>query len=283
MPTAHNPAQQLAQQIDAHYGDDALGERLLAALRAAGLDPDHLRWQDLAPVDQFHTRGPEATLELARLAGLTPADHVLDVGGGIGGPARTLASTVGCRVTVLDLVESYCRVGAMLTARAGLTDRVAFRAGSALAMPLDDASADVAWTQHSSMNMDDKARLYGEVRRVVRPGGRFALHEMLAGAAQPIHFPVPWAADPSISFLRSAGWTRDAIAGAGFRERVWRDVTEETRAWLGEQAARAAAGPPPPLGLHVLLGPQFGEAFRTLGRNMAEGRVVVVEAVFEAA
>lgn len=277
----------IAHQIDAHYGDAALGARILAALRAAGHDPDQLRWQDLAPVDQFHTRGSEATLELARLAGLTRDDAVLDVGGGIGGPARTLAATVGCRVTVLDLTESYCQAGAMLTERAGLADRVTFRAGSALAMPCEDASVDVVWTQHSSMNMEDKSRLYAECRRVVRPGGRFALHEIFAGPVAPLHFPVPWAFDPAISFVRPAAWARDAIAAAGFRERVWEDVTAQTLAWIAERAAAsvsaAAAGTAPPLGLALLLGPRFSDALRTLGRNLAEGRAVVVAAVFDAA
>lgn len=277
------------RQIDAHYGDAALGERILTALRAAGKRPDGpepLRWEDLAPVDQFHSRGAEATLALARRAGLRAADHVLDVGGGIGGPARMLAATVGCRVSVLDLTESYCRVGAMLTERAGLADRVTFRAGSALAMPFDDASVDVVWTQHSSMNVGDKATLYAEARRVVRPGGRFAMHEVLAGPGGAPHFPVPWAFDAAISFLRPADWVRAAVARAGFAERTWQDVSAETLAWITERAAATAAataaGTPPPLGLHLLLGPRFGEALRTLGRNLAEGRVAVAEAVFAA-
>jgi ubiquinone/menaquinone biosynthesis C-methylase UbiE len=121
------------------------------------------------------------------------------VGGGIGGPARTLAAEFGCTVTVLDLTEAYCRLGELT----GLSDRVSFRHGSAYDMPLGDGGFDVAWTQHSSMNMEDKERLYAEIRRVLRPGGTLVLHEVVAGPVQPVQFPVPWASDPSISFLRA--------------------------------------------------------------------------------
>ena len=171
-------------------------------LRANGKDPAALTIEDLAPIDQLHARGSEATLELARLAGITAGMRVLDVGGGLGGPARTLASAFGCSVEVLDLTEEFCRAGEMLTARTGLADLVCFRQGNALKMPYPGAGFDVAWTQHSSMNIADKERLYAEIQRVLRPGGRLALHEILAGPVSPIHFPVPWARDPDLSHLR---------------------------------------------------------------------------------
>jgi ubiquinone/menaquinone biosynthesis C-methylase UbiE len=161
-----------ARALNQHYGRGDLGAAIVAALGAAGKDPNTLTPDDLAPVDQFHIRGQEATLELVRLAELEPGAHVLDVGGGLGGPARTLAVTVGCRVTVLDLTEEYCRVGADLTQRAGLADRVSFRHGDALALPFEAGSFDAVWTQHSSMNIADKEALYREAHRVLRPGGR---------------------------------------------------------------------------------------------------------------
>ena len=127
--------------------------------------------EGLAPLDQLHIRGKEATLDLARLAELTPGMLVLDVGGGIGGPARTLANEFGCVVTVLDLTEEFCRVGEMLTARTGLSDRVTFRPGNALDMPFPSSSFDRVWVQHSSMNIAAKERLFAEIHRVLRPGG----------------------------------------------------------------------------------------------------------------
>lgn len=173
-------AEQSAAALNRHYGRADLLEAILAAVRATGKDPDALTPDDLAPIDQFHTRGKPATIELATLAGLRAGMRVLDVGGGIGGPARTLAAEFGCSVTVLDLTEAYVRTGEAITARLGLSDRVSFRHGSALALPFADGSFDAAWTQHSSMNVADKAQMYAEIRRVLRPGGIFALHEVMA-------------------------------------------------------------------------------------------------------
>jgi SAM-dependent methyltransferase len=271
-----------ADGINAHYGRQGLGQRILDALRAAGKDPDRPTIDDLAPVDYLHTRGKDATLELAHLAGLRGQEAVLDVGGGLGGPARTLAHDFGCRVAVLDLTEEYCRVGEMLTSRTGLEDKVTFHHGSALDMPFEEKTFDVVWTQHSTMNISDKERLYAGISRVLRPGGLLAMHEILAGAVQPIHFPVPWASDPAISFLRPPDEIRSILGENGLAEVAWEDLSQSSLAWFRERAAASvAAGPAPlpPLGTHVPLGPEIGAAVRNVGRNLAEGRVVIVQAI----
>jgi sarcosine/dimethylglycine N-methyltransferase len=263
--------------VAAHYGREGLLESILKALGAAGKDPERLAVDDLVLFDQFHLRGRDATLELLSLAGIGSGDRVLDVGGGIGGPARTLAGA-GCSVTVLDLTEEFCRAGVALTERVGLASRVTFRHGSALAMPFENAAFDAAWTQHSSMNVEDKERLYGEIARVLRTGGRLAMHEIMAGPQAPLHFPVPWAGVAAISFLRPPEAVRKLIQASGFRECAWRDVSETSLAWLRE---RLATPVPPPLGLHLLLGAAAGEMLRNVARNLEEHRITVVEAVFE--
>src|SRR5205823_4563760 len=126
--------------------------QILAALAASGKDLDQLTADDLAPLDQFHGGGKGATERLARLAALTSDTRVLDVGGGLGGPARTMAAQFGCRVTVIDLTESYVRAAEVLTVRLGLAERVTHRAGNALELPFDDGSFDLVWTQNSGMN-----------------------------------------------------------------------------------------------------------------------------------
>jgi SAM-dependent methyltransferase len=267
--------------VDTHYTRPGLGESILAALRASGKSLEGLGPEDLAPVDHFHLRGKPGTMELARRAGITAGTRVLDVGGGIGGPARTLASELGCSVTVLDLTEDFCRVGEELTRLVGLGDRVTFRHGSALETPYPDGSYDLAWTEHSSMNIEDKERLYAEVRRVLRPGGRLAMYEIMAGPVQPIHFPVPWASAPEISFLRPPQEVRALIAATGFRELDWADVSGECLEWLRERMAAAQSGPPPPLGVHLILGEQAAAMFRNVARGLEEDRLRVVQAVFE--
>ena len=267
--------------LNAHYTRANLAGAILSGLRAAGKDLESLTPLDLAPVDQFHTGGRDATLELARMAGLRPGERVLDVGGGLGGPARTLASELGCTVTVLDLTEEFCRVGERLTAMTGLADRVTFRHGNALDMPFDDASFEVVWTQHSSMNIEDKERLYAEVRRVLRPGGRLALHEVMAGPVQPVHFPAPWASDPSISFLRPPDEVRALLAGLGFREIAWVDATIQAVEFIRRLRATTQPGAvPPPLGLHLII-PNAAERVGSQMRNLEEERVRIIAAVFE--
>jgi SAM-dependent methyltransferase len=214
------------------------------------------------------------------MVGVTANIRVLDVGGGLGGAARVLAREFGCPVTVLDLTTEYCRVGEQLTAWTGLADRVTFRHGNALDMPFAAESFDLVWTQHLTMNIADKARLYAEIHRVLRPGGRLALHEILAGPEAPVLFPVPWARGPGISFLRPPAAVRALLADAGFRELAWEDETEVGATWFRERAAAVAGRPPPPLGLHLLLGDDLPAMLANLARNLAEGRVMVVRAVF---
>lgn len=270
-------------RVSAHYGRENVASAILEGLRASGKDLAALTPVDLAPGDQFHTRGRDATLELAALAGIAASTRVLDVGGGIGGPARTLAAERGCHVTVLDLTEAFCRAGEELTARVGLSERVAFHHGSALEMPFAPASFDAAWTQHSSMNIADKERLYGEIRRVLRPGGRLAIHEIMAGpaGAEGLHFPVPWASVPAISFLRPAENVRALVRGFGFAEQAWLDTSATSLAWFRERvAAVRAAATPPPVGLHLLLGPDAGRMLENVVRNLDEGRLAIIQAVW---
>jgi ubiquinone/menaquinone biosynthesis C-methylase UbiE len=264
------------RHVNEQYGRAGLPARLLEALRAAGEDPDSVTPNDLAPLDQFHVRGREATLELARLAGVTPQTRVLDVGGGLGGPARTLADELGCTVEVLDLTEEYCHAGEMLTALTGLEDRVSFRHGDALRMPYPDTAFDLVWTQHSSMNVAEKGPLYREIRRVTRAGGRLALHEIFAGPVSPIHFPVPWAHDPKISFLIQPSATRALIEDAGFKEKTWTCDTARALEWLENQPPTRS-----PLNLGLLLGDEAGEMSRNLARNLRERRISVFQSVFE--
>ena len=264
-----------AERVNAHYTPDGLTDTFRRLLTLWGKDGETLTPDDLAPIDQFHFGGKQATLALAALADIGPATRVLDVGGGFGGPARTLAVAYGCAVTVLDLTEEYCQVGEMLTARSGLTDRVAFRHGDALALPFPAASFDLVWTQHSSMNIADKRQLYTEISRVLRPGGRLALYEIMAGSGAPLHYPVPWARDASISFLSTPDDVRALLAELGYREEVWEDVTERAVAASG---GRPTPTEPPP-GLHLVLGADFPERARNMGRNFAEHRTALIRAV----
>lgn len=264
-----------ARTIEAYWGRENLAEAILAALAARGADLDALTPDTVAPVDQFHGGGKPATDRLARLAGAAPGMQVLDVGGGFGGPSRTLAVEHGCLVTTVDLTASYVRAARALTTRMRLDDRVSHHVGNALALPFPDETFDLVWTQNSGMNIADKERLYAAFRRVLRPGGRLALQEPMAGPAAPLLYPVMWARDPSTSFLRTPAEMRAVIEGAGFRLRVWNDVTAATAG-----PATAAAIPAHSI-QRLVMGDAIDEIIRVGHRNRDEGRLVSIQAVFE--
>ena len=215
-----------ARAINDYWGRDGLERAILSALTAAGKNVDALTIDDLALSDQFHSGGKDATMRLANLAGLRPGVRVLDVGGGLGGPARTLAAHFGCHVTVVDLTESYVRAGAALTARLGLSDRVTHRTGDALGLEVGDPF-DRIWTQNSGMNVPDKEGLYAGFAHLLGQGGLLAMQEPMAGPVQPPIFPVMWARDATTSFLRRPEEMRAIVEAAGFRARAWDDVTAE--------------------------------------------------------
>ena len=262
-----------------HYRATGLTERLKTALAAFGPEDQRLTPQQLGTLDQFHTRGLAATAELAELAGIAAGMSVLDVGSGVGGPARFLAATYGCRVTGVDLSEPFVEAARYLTERTGQSEQVSFQAASALDLPFDDGRFDVVLLQHVAMNIADRARLYREIRRVLKPGGRFATFDVVLNSGEP-HYPVPWARTPATSFLLTAPATREAIERAGFRALAWQDDTEAAKAWI---AQLRRSGPPPSPNLGVVMGPDFAQLIANVGRDLMEGRLGVLTAVFDAA
>src|SRR6516164_10283042 len=218
--------------VETHYTSADLGKTILAALKEAGKDIDHLTPDDLAPVDEFHGGQRPATVRLAELVGFTGTERVLDVGSGLGGPSRYLAWHYGCRVSGVDLTAEFVQVAEMLTRLAGLTDKADYRQGNALDLPFEDMSFDVVWSQNASMNIADRDRLYSEMHRVLRAGGRLALQEVVAGPGGETPYPVPWAREASISFLLTAEATRTKLEAAGFRVITWQDTTHtSSQSW----------------------------------------------------
>jgi ubiquinone/menaquinone biosynthesis C-methylase UbiE len=207
--------------------------------------------------------------------------QVLDVGSGLGGPARTLAAEFGCSVTGIDLTEEFCRAAEMLTERVGLSDKVKFNVGSALEMPFDNNSFDVVWTQFAGMNIADKDKLYAEFRRVLRPGGVLALHEVMAGTVSDLHYPNFWANEPTLNFLRQPDEVHQLLVSAGFQEIHWIDLTQHSFEWFRAMLASRPANEKPPLGFQVFIADSVQQKAVNIIRNLEEKRVTVMQAVFE--
>lgn len=263
-----------------HYTHGALIDAIRAALAAAGLSPDRLTVADLAPIDEFHMGGRPATLALAKQLGLGPGDHLLDVGCGIGGPARCLADALGCRVTGIDLTEEYVAAAAVLSDWVGLADRVAFRQGSALALPFDDGAFDGATMIHVGMNVADKAALFAEVARGLRPGGVFGVYDVMRAGDEEVHYPVPWASSAATSFLDTPAGYRAALDAAGFAVVAESDRSDFARDVFAALKAKVAeTGGPPPLGLHVIMGPEAPAKTANMIANVEAGRIAPVELI----
>lgn len=265
-------------KVSGHYGRGDLVDGILAALRDAGVDTDNLTPRDLAPVDHFHSRGLESTSELGdRLAVAIepgPDHHLLDLGSGLGGPARYFASRFGCRVTGIDLTADFCRTAARLSELTGLSDRVTFKQGSVLDLPFDDGAFDAAYSQNVSMNIADKARFHAEAFRVLKPGGVLGLSEYCLGSGEPPLYPVPWAETEETSFLATAADTTASLEAVGFEIFSAEDATDRARNFIARQRASAA---PSPLGFNLIMGPGMKEMGPNTARNVEEGRVIPLE------
>jgi SAM-dependent methyltransferase len=263
--------------LDAHYSARDIEARILAAIRAAGLNPEQrLSPEALGALDHFHTGGLRASRELLEVARIRAEDRVLDIGAGLAGPARLLASELGCRVDCLDRSPDYCAGALLLNRLTGLDARIAVHSGSALELPFPDDAFDVVWMQNVGMNIADKRRLYAEIFRVLRPGGRFAFQEMAAGNLAPSYFPLPWASDPADHFLVSAGEMEALLGECGFVAELFEDSSDAHLSRTIANATPAAAGQ---LGLAVFVD-DLAKKAGNARRSLEEGQVRLVRGVF---
>ena len=265
---------EITTRVRDHYSANDLTRRIKEALAGVTAEDQPLTVAQLASLDQFHLRGILATAELANAAGIAPSTRVLDIGCGIGGPARYLAATFRCSVTGIDLSPGFIDAATYLTTRCGLADRVAFHVGDALHLPFDDGPFDAVFLQHVAMNIADRAALYAEVLRVLAPGGRFVTYDIVLRDGE-VHYPTPWARDASTSFLFSAADTRAALERAGFTATLWRDDTQLVFDWFSA-AAGSGQGP---LSLGTVIGSDFQISTANLARNLRENRLGVLSAV----
>jgi ubiquinone/menaquinone biosynthesis C-methylase UbiE len=272
----------MSEGVAEHYGGSGrLADTIADSLRKAGKDTVGLGTADLASVDEFHIRGRKATLEIAALLNIDSSSRVLDIGSGLGGPARTVADTYGCFVTGIDLTAAFCEAATTLSGWVGLSDRVRFQQGDATALPFEDAAFDAAMSIHVAMNIAAKDRMYAEARRVLKPGARFVVYDVLQGEGGEVLFPVPWAREPSISHLATPDEMRTLLAAAHFKIMDVHDSTEESQRWFEELAVRQSQSAPA-VSFRTFMGEEFPVMARNQVVNLRDRRIRTVSYVCEA-
>jgi len=270
-------------QVTAHYsGGGGLAEAIAGRFKDAGRDLGALTTTDLATVDEFHIRGRAATLELGARMRLRDDSQVLDIGSGLGGPARTLAERYGCHVTGIDLTAAFCDAAEALTGWVGLADRVTFRQGDATDLPFEKDRFDAAMTIHAAMNIAAKDKVYANAKRVLKPGGVFAVYDVLQGEGGDVFFPVPWAREPSISHLVTPEEMVTLLTDAGFKISHVHDSTEESQVWFEEMFERMANAVTPPVTFKIFLGEDLPVMARNQVRNLTDRRIRTVSYICEA-
>ena len=272
-----------AQAVARHYAHSTLEQTVLDALSASGKDISRLTQTDLTPVDEFHIGGRQATIDLADQLTFEVGSQLLDVGCGLGGASRYFAHERGCRVTGIDLTEDFVRVAGLLAARLGLDNQVCYRRGSALALPFEPQSFDGAYMLHVGMNIQDKAALFAEVRRVLKPGSEFAIYDVMREQDGELAFPLPWATNPDISFVDSATTYRSLLEGSGFKVQAERSRSEFAMEFFRQMKARGmSSGGPPPLGLQILMGPSAPQKVANMVTNLERGLIAPTEIISRA-
>jgi SAM-dependent methyltransferase len=267
-------------KIVEHYATSGLLARLESALRADGADPARPSIEALAPYDQFHGRGLEATEDLAALVMVRPTDHLLDVGSGLGGPARWFSTHFGCRITGIDLTAEFCAIAEHFTRLIGLDARVRFQVGNALAMPFDDETFDGAYSMFVSMNIADRARFYREICRVLKPGGWLVLSEIVRGKEGDVLYPTPWAATAAQSFLSTAEETRNGLRSEGFEVELVRNDLQRALDFGARSRAMVERGEKPPYRANALVhGDAAGATLANVARAYRGGSLIPIEVV----
>ncbi len=271
-------------RIADYYTTGSLSDRFRQALRHAGGDPDHASPTDLYNGDEFHVGGAEATEALVDQLGLASGMHVLDIGAGVGGPARLIAHRCGCKVTGIDLTPEFVATAGDLSEMVGLADRTHFLEGSGTEMPLEDGTFDAAVMFHVGMNIADKPALFRETARVLKPAGVFGIYDLMVGAKPgDLDFPVPWAKSAETSFVARPDDYQAAAEAAGFHLSAKRDRWQYGLDFMHAMAERSRAEGPAPLGPHLFMGASAKERLGNVIGNLERQHLAPVEMIFRKA
>jgi ubiquinone/menaquinone biosynthesis C-methylase UbiE len=264
--------------VAAHYARKGLIAGIRDGLARMGRTETTVTAEDLAPVDEFHIGGRASTAALAQQLALGASDRVLDIGCGLGGPARQIAAQYGCHVTGIDLTLDYVEAGNTLSEWLHLGDRVSLRQGDARALPFANESFAASYMLHVGMNIADKRGLFAEVARVLCKGGRLGVFDVMRTGDGELAYPLPWASAAEANTIAPPGAYRDALSAAGFQILSERERRDVALAYFARQRAQVATEPAA-LGVHTLMGDRRPEMVRNMSESIAAGRIAPVEIV----
>lgn len=268
------------KSVSDHYLHGDLLNAIKAALPSLGKTTDDVTIEDLAPVDEFHIGGRLATDNLIDQLNFSDQSHILDVGCGLGGAARYVAAKYNNRVSGIDLTPEYIETGKALCGWLNLAEYITLEHGSALSMPFEDNMFDGGYMLHVGMNIHDKALLFSEIYRVLKPGAYFGVYDVMRQKDGELIYPVPWATESDTSKLSTPEEYKQALSDAGFKtstENNRRDFSLDFFKKLREKTE--ANGGPPPLGLHTLMQESTAEKIKNMIDNISSGHIAPVEII----
>lgn len=269
------------KKISAQYADGDLLDKIKQGLSKVDKSFETIFPEDVTGVDEFHIRGRESTAELADLLDIGPDSKVLDVGCGLGGACRYLALQFNASVTGIDITKEYCQVAEAISRATGSGEEVNFHQSDACALPFEDGQFDSVITMHTQMNIEDKDTFYSEIRRVLKPGGQFGFYDIFSGSGDELMYPVPWADDPSISWLADSDSVRDLLASMDFDLLKWHDDTATALRWFKQKLKKVKESGPPPIGLHLLMGADAPDKMKNMIKNLEDNNLEIVRAAFQ--
>jgi SAM-dependent methyltransferase len=267
--------------VATHYSHGELLRAIRDGVQRLGKSPDTVSVEDLGPVDEFHIGGRVATEIFLDQLDITADDSVLDVGCGLGGASRFAAQEYGCRVTGIDLTDEYVKTGEVMCKWVGLENLITLERGDATATPYPDGTFDKSYMMHVGMNIEDKQSLAMELHRVLRPGGRLGIYDVMRVGNGALRFPVPWATNPEESAVSSPDAYRDSLEAAGFRVIAEHDRSAFALEFFSQLQAKADGAEGAPLGLHILMGDSAPEKVENMIENVSQHRVAPVEIIVE--
>jgi len=268
------------EKINNHYGKVDIFKNIIKQLEHNNIDTNNLTCQDLDSFDQFHIGGKLATKELAQFAQLPEGMKILDIGCGIGGPARTLAFEFKCDVVGVDLTEEYVKAGKKLTELIGISNRIKFHQGDATNLSFDSNQFDYVWLQHITMNIEEKLKLFKEIKRMLKDDGKLVFYEIIKGNDEPISYPVFWSATEELSFLINEKMYRKALEDAGLKEEKWEDKSSFAIDWFQSMLDQMKVDGPPKLGLKVIVADDVPIKAQNILNGLNEEKLRVVRAIY---